>query len=556
MRTIAISQKGDLKTAFSDKDLNTNAYDLLKGRLGARFGDVEFARPVFRPEEIHWTIEAEGDFVSFDEMPDEMSSADVRNALSTALAMVEERMQGYRNDTSSFVKALLEIPGTGSIYVNQGNAGPKVVITEWGFVRDEVNPDTNILMRDFAAAQSSVLVEAVDSAGRPVPGLQVELKAPHQVFNSDVTDDQGRARLGALSQGTVFTVSSPDGRFQEEEHTCSEQGVYRIVVPREVLLEFRVEHADGRPASGRDCTFRTPIGVSSSHTTDDSGRFSVRVPYEEGDFSVDYDPDYPRFEEEIPRDDSEFVIKLDDEQVEEVIGVEPPPLVEEEVHKIRFINWRNRPLKGQSISVVRQGVVDEHTTDDDGVIELTTPLPVGASVELDRNGRIWTDRIDAQMTEGVIEFRKPFFFQWWWIPMVLLAILLILCLLGGCTKCDGVVIADRPGIQTPAIPEPLPPNGEVISCNDAEGYDDFGNNTIRFDLGEANKSFLFEYYNDVELDLIDVYCDQTGEQLFHVDWSTNTTTFRDSERVMAPCRYIRVEVTGNTNWGVRVNCPD
>lgn len=95
----------------------------------------------------------------------------------------------------------------------------------------------------------------------------------------------------------------------------------------------------------------------------------------------------------------------------------------------------------------------------------------------------------------------------------------------------------------------------VLPCGGGENYNGSGSQIKRFDLGNSDRNFLFEYYNDTQLDIINVYCDD-GSLLFKVDTTTDTSDFQDSKTIYAPCRYISVEVLGETNWGIRVNCPE
>lgn len=103
-------------------------------------------------------------------------------------------------------------------------------------------------------------------------------------------------------------------------------------------------------------------------------------------------------------------------------------------------------------------------------------------------------------------------------------------------------------LQPPLNSEP------VLACGGGENYSGSGNQVKRFDLGSSDSNFLFEYYNDTELDIISVYCDD-GSLLFRVETTTDTVDFQDSKTIYAPCRYITVEVIGETNWGIKVNCP-
>lgn len=106
----------------------------------------------------------------------------------------------------------------------------------------------------------------------------------------------------------------------------------------------------------------------------------------------------------------------------------------------------------------------------------------------------------------------------------------------------------------PDYSKPQYPIEEYNSCNGGEGYNSDGYQVYRFDLGSSNVEFLFEYYNDTALDIISVYCED-GSLLFRENNTTDTDYFSHSEMILSPCRFITVEVDGETNWGIRVHCP-
>ena len=94
----------------------------------------------------------------------------------------------------------------------------------------------------------------------------------------------------------------------------------------------------------------------------------------------------------------------------------------------------------------------------------------------------------------------------------------------------------------------------VIPCG-GENQDESGQACKLFDLGDRNQTFSFEFYNDVEIDIITVSTDD-GTELFRFSDATGTQYFENSVRITSPSRFVNVTVIGESNWGIRVNCPN
>lgn len=95
----------------------------------------------------------------------------------------------------------------------------------------------------------------------------------------------------------------------------------------------------------------------------------------------------------------------------------------------------------------------------------------------------------------------------------------------------------------------------VQPCGGGENQDETGVQEKTFDLGKANSHFLFEYYNDSQIDTIRVIT-EFGQEIFKCNTATNTIDFQDYVNLTSPTRYVTVSVEGQSNWGIRVNCPE
>ena len=91
-----------------------------------------------------------------------------------------------------------------------------------------------------------------------------------------------------------------------------------------------------------------------------------------------------------------------------------------------------------------------------------------------------------------------------------------------------------------------------------------GNVSMRdYDMKISKGNFVFAYYTDSAPDEITVYDGTSSDYvrgtapcIFHYEGATNTTSFEHYEIVKFTSRYICVVVTGGTNWGYNVNCPE
>lgn len=93
---------------------------------------------------------------------------------------------------------------------------------------------------------------------------------------------------------------------------------------------------------------------------------------------------------------------------------------------------------------------------------------------------------------------------------------------------------------------------------------DQGNTAMKdYDMGIDRGTFLFQYYTDSAPDVISIYDGSSSDllngnvpRIFHYEGATNTTTYKHNVEVTFNSRFICVVVSGGTNWGYIVRCPE
>lgn len=131
---------------------------------------------------------------------------------------------------------------------------------------------------------------------------------------------------------------------------------------------------------------------------------------------------------------------------------------------------------------------------------------------------------------------------------------------------SGALIKERPFSQIISkslivyldVPEP---------CSDQEANNEArnqGKNAVRdYDMKVEGGEFVLDYYTDSAPDVISIYdgpsVDYTkgiAKLIFKYDGSTNNTTYSQHATVKFASRIICVVVTGGSNWGYIVRCPN
>lgn len=93
---------------------------------------------------------------------------------------------------------------------------------------------------------------------------------------------------------------------------------------------------------------------------------------------------------------------------------------------------------------------------------------------------------------------------------------------------------------------------------------DQGNMAMKdYDMGVDHGTFQFQYYTDSAPDAISIYDGSSSDllngnvpRIFHYEGATNTTTYKHNVEVTFNSRFICVVVSGGTNWGYIVRCPE
>jgi hypothetical protein len=438
MNQVHSSSLSKVKSVFSNEDENVFFYEKLRDICGTVFLNVEFAEPVLNQSAgvIVWKAIADSPYDNFTNLSD-IQKEHVGGQIKEAFEKFQEQTASLSRQSGDFQRKFLEVPSENSIYVNLEK--DQIIITEWGFLLNQLNPPSKIMEHLFPADEYSIVVELLSSNGNPLVAHSLRLNS-NQGTSVDKTDDKGLARLGQVLRGESFTISSDSNAFPSQVFVSKRTNKYTIIVPEYVHINLRVKNGDGTPVAGTRFKFKSEeLGVID-FATDELGECTIRHLKANQLFSISDNAGRQLHTSEIPNNDVDVEIVLDNLESE----ANPPSIPEieennEEEFKedvvVKFKTWFGRPKKQLPVSVGKRDEAEssDFLTDDKGQIYLGLDHKQVYSVGFSSFGEPWNhllthDKDVAVHTIGI----RPIFPWLWWLLILLLLILLYSCLFDNC----------------------------------------------------------------------------------------------------------------------------
>src|SRR5690554_5682520 len=108
MREVHTSSLNDVKTVFNSNSDNEQYYSRLKNSFAHKIGNVEFARPIVRPNNatIIWKAETDLDLRPFNDLSDD-KQAEISFKLRAFFDAFKEKVTGFRNVSKDFAEKLI-----------------------------------------------------------------------------------------------------------------------------------------------------------------------------------------------------------------------------------------------------------------------------------------------------------------------------------------------------------------------------------------------------------------------------------------------------------------
>lgn len=504
---VHVSELSGVKSVFNSTDDNLHYFRVLSGGVGTRFGKLELAEPVIQTNHglIRWRIERDIDLRSFDSLTEE-ERANAGRIVEEGFRILDEKLRSFRNAPKDLKTRLMEVPSSSSIYVVGQSPSEEVVLVNWGFLHDKLDRKTGVLQSIFPPPDFGILTKLTTAGGIPVSGKVVVLSSG-SVQRTDYTDASGMARLGSLTRGEHFVLSSPDNEFSEKAFICENRPEYPLVFHRNVKLTFRITKGANDAVAGKKFGFWSEHAGKQFHETDDFGQFEVAIPdigydysvYDEGDCSiytsksasVDEMIDIHLEENEIGPD--EWMPELESEDL-----IVPNPFV------LEFVRRGDNPIGDFPFTIEQKSNSEkrQYRTDSTGKAIMENLIPGEAyRVTFAHRGADWSyDFVETSGHSGHRFLLSPSIPWFWWLLNFILLFLLLWCLLGPACWCDL-----HPHLPASIHNDVEEYSGEIIPCDENNKSGGEGVTENVHELGSSSGTIKVSYDMENVPDLLEVF---------------------------------------------------
>ncbi|MDQ1353632.1 MAG: hypothetical protein QG657_3938, partial [Acidobacteriota bacterium] len=247
-RLIETRELKKVRPIFEGSGEVVRRYDQFK-KIFEKTGEYRlFAEPVIAEGQrnfISWYTDLEGDIRSYNHL-DEEEKEKIKGQLKHQVDRMR-RMAGELSKNETFNRALdnsLEVPALeNSVFF----VGDRVVLVEWGLIRDEFKPPRGIIKNLIAVEPpeiktAAMQIQTVYPDGEPAPGVSLEIRYPGNRIETE-TGSGGIVQLEDIPLETVVEVRVKQQRQGdiEKQFTCTGMGQYPPIVvedmrEKEVIL--------------------------------------------------------------------------------------------------------------------------------------------------------------------------------------------------------------------------------------------------------------------------------------------------------------------------------
>ncbi|CAM1364512.1 hypothetical protein [Tenacibaculum xiamenense] len=428
MNTIKTSSLGEIKSVFNDTNKNTHYYKILQKVLNGRGLRLEFAKPIIQESKglIIWQTTLGKPYYRFDQLEAE-KKAYVSNLIQKSLVTIAQILD--QNTNQSIFDDIIEIAGEQAVfYTIDSENNISVVLTEWGFTKDEHIKSEGALKKLFSTSVlKSFIIKFVSNLGEVLSDIPCTI-VEENCQNDYVSDADGVVKLNSLEKGSSVKVLSANDSFEEVNFVVGTLNEYTITVNRNFDLTFQFVNSNDEALVNNNFTFSSNYFPNKIFTTDSNGEYVVIHPEKEDVFKIESKEGEELLLEKIPNDNERYRIVFDP-PIEPIVEEEKEVLQEIEDDKIvfEFLNWRRKPIKNQAIAIYGLNGKTNFTTNEEGIVEVSElKSNIDYSIFMNYKGTDWKkDFIHKGKNRYtfIVKMKKVL---WWWIPFLIFFLLLLL----------------------------------------------------------------------------------------------------------------------------------
>lgn len=423
MNKIKESSLGDIKSVFNDNAINTHYYRIIHKAFNGIIKNLEFAKPIIQANNgiIIWQTNQERPFLNYVELSEDKKhhiDALIKDSLNEMSLILSN------NPDKVFLDDIIEIPNEDAIFFTKdSNNNINVIITEWGYVKDEHVMSEGVLKKIFSTSMKSFIIKFVSTKDKLLEGINVFIST--EDFSDNFTSNtDGLVKLNNLKKADTITITSLDNNFEEVKIKVNSTEEYTIIVERTFKLSFKVIDSENRQVKNQVFNFISENYPDKQFITDSNGFYNFQHPENPGKFQVFSVENNELISEKLSSRDEIYTIVYNPPLLEkqEAILDSKKPVIE-----LEFLNWRRRPITNQKIDLYGLNGKTTHTTNNSGIVHLETLNEnVAYAVFMNYKGSDWKKEFihkEATKHTFIVKMKRVL---WWWMPFMLFFLLLLL----------------------------------------------------------------------------------------------------------------------------------
>lgn len=407
--------------------------------ISSFFKDTEdykvFAEPTVslstKDNSIDWQTEFEGVAQCFSDL-DEKDREIARGILKRQINNLYHSAYFFTQDMANRKRILaildnaIEIPDYSNIYLLRDDYNKtNVVLSCWGFIREEFNAPTGLLKDIFPIKVRDISFDIVCKDYTPATNKKIFFNFLGRERELE-TDSNGKIVLYDLPFDTNIEIYIKDKSGAHTFHKsimCGKESTYTVILQKEEevvvpdVMRVSVKDLSGNPVPGEQIIIEIK-GKTEKYTSDASGQFVLKK-MTEGDQIRCYQQQYDKiFNEQY------LVFNTTVTEYEIVLKDSPKEFKPAMLH---VVNQKEKPVKKAKAKISFSGKVLKEKTNNQGVIPLLNSCP-GDEVEVNVKKGFHKASDNFRIREDVAEY---FVKLKTGIPLWFYAILIALILVAG-----------------------------------------------------------------------------------------------------------------------------
>lgn len=429
MNTVRESNLGNIKSVFNDNSSNAHYYKIIRNTFGDILHNLEFTKPIIQVNQgiIVWQSSFGAPYHKYTSLNPEQKQhidrliQDSINEMSIILG---------KNNNKSFLEDIIEIPSEEAIYYTKDIGGNiKVILTEWGYVKDEHIRREGVLKKIFESPQKSFIIKFQSNTGELLGNINSVISTQNFTQNF-ISNNEGLVKLNNLNKSDIITINSPDNNFKEVQFQVNNTETHTIIVERTFNLTIEVVNTKNTPVIYTSFSFDSDQFSSINFQTDQNGLYTLQLPEKEGYFQIFSIENDELLSERLPKQDEKYTIIYEPKPLKlenSTFPIEEDISLTQNYIELEFLNWRRKPISNKDINLYGKNGKTTHTTNSEGIVQIDGLISnIEYSVFMKFKGSDWKKDFvhNNELKHTFIVKMKRFL--WWWIPFILFFLLLLL----------------------------------------------------------------------------------------------------------------------------------